>query len=431
MIKIIILFLFTLVNSNEDFKQRIQKRENIISNCEFESLQLGSKISDIFNNPIGNEDWNIRIHQDYIAENLGFAPWMSNGVHNTGLTTSGKNAKELQEKGGFSGKNIEDSPYSILNHKWLYMFGDSTLRQVWASLAAPFQGNHFERNSKEYVRQYCNKQGNRILHPKGSFFPEEGWGGPCGLNEVTCHVSGYGEKGLLTLDWKHFPYEDYDNWIWGEKGPWVAGAVGEDRVPDILTVQFGLHSCWHSHPEGLYSMELNGVINQTMINAHIADIPKLMKAIRLATSRIQKPGSQGNQTDPTLVVIITSGSTGSDNGAKMDDCILQINRATAIAAHAYGFPVLERGEIERRLMYKSIKSNDPYLPVEMHLTQPAQNIIATTLLKMLTCLDEDKDIIFDKDLIQNHYTDVIIPTKEDSAHRHKTQLLRPVHVPPP
>ena len=38
-------------------------------------------------------------------------------------------------------------------------------------------------------------------------FPEEGWRGPCGLNEVTCHVSGYGSEGLLTFDWKHFPYE--------------------------------------------------------------------------------------------------------------------------------------------------------------------------------------------------------------------------------
>ena len=26
--------------------------------------------------------------------------------------------------------------------------------------------------------------------------------GPCGINEVTCHVSGYDEGGLLTYDWK-------------------------------------------------------------------------------------------------------------------------------------------------------------------------------------------------------------------------------------
>ena len=26
--------------------------------------------------------------------------------------------------------------------------------------------------------------------------------GPCGSNEVTCHVSGYDEEGILTYDWK-------------------------------------------------------------------------------------------------------------------------------------------------------------------------------------------------------------------------------------
>ena len=31
---------------------------------------------------------------------------------------------------------------------------------------------------------------------------DKGWMGPCGVNEVTCHVSGYDEEGILTYDWK-------------------------------------------------------------------------------------------------------------------------------------------------------------------------------------------------------------------------------------
>jgi hypothetical protein len=77
------------------------------------------------------------------------------GIHNSGGLTYTKNsAKDLQSAGGWIGKNIEDSPYNILNHKWIYMYGDSTVRQVWSSYAAPFQGNHFERNAKEWSRQY-------------------------------------------------------------------------------------------------------------------------------------------------------------------------------------------------------------------------------------------------------------------------------------
>lgn len=110
---------------------------------------------------------------------------------------------------------------------------------------------------------------------KGGSFPEEGWRGPCGVNEVTCHVSGYGENGLMSFDWKHFPYEDYDEFIWGDKGPWVNGFGGEgDRRPEILTLQMGLHSCWHTHPEGLYSTELKEP-NSTMIDKHLGDIPKV------------------------------------------------------------------------------------------------------------------------------------------------------------
>ena len=41
-----------------------------------------------------------------------------------------------------------------------------------------------------------SKQPHRKLHPKGGHFEAEGWGGPCGVNEVTCHVSGYGSGGV-------------------------------------------------------------------------------------------------------------------------------------------------------------------------------------------------------------------------------------------
>lgn len=54
----------------------------------------------------------------------------------------------------------------------------------------------------------CAGQGKyRLSHGKQGVFPNEGWRGVCGRNEVTCHVSGYGSEGLLTYDWKHFPYE--------------------------------------------------------------------------------------------------------------------------------------------------------------------------------------------------------------------------------
>lgn len=33
------------------------------------------------------------------------------------------------------------------------MMGDSTMRQVWATIISPLQSNEFERNAKEWTRE--------------------------------------------------------------------------------------------------------------------------------------------------------------------------------------------------------------------------------------------------------------------------------------
>lgn len=395
-------------NEYSDDKQFRSK----IARCEYSALRLGSEMADVFNAPVSDEDWNERVHQDYIVENLGFAPWIANGIYQSGgKTLTGLNAKEVHSKGGWTGKSVDDSPYAVLNHKWVYMFGDSTTRQVWASFAASFQGNNFERNAKEWTRHYCNGQTNRVRHVKGGHFDDEGWRGPCGVNEVTCHLSGFGDGGLLSFDWKHFPYEDYDDYLWGDRGPWIAGFPGEgNRRPDILTIQFGMHSCWHSNPNGLASKHLEE-INQTMIEKHIEDIPKLMKAIRRAIDI----GNEKNK-NPTTVIILTSGSCGlNEGGSSIDECILRFNRIAADSAHAVGFSVLERGEIERRLLFKSFKAPKPLLIGDMHLPQPAQNVIATCLLHLMTCLNNTVGCHSD------------IPSVRPG---HQSVQARPVHSPP-
>jgi hypothetical protein len=128
-----------------------------LAKCELETLKLGTDMADMINSPLGSEGWSERVNQDFIVKHLGFAPFMSKGVHGTkGLTYQKNDAKSVQESGNWTGKSIENSPYQTLNHKWIYMFGDSTSRQVWASFAAPFQANNFERNSKEWTRQYVS-----------------------------------------------------------------------------------------------------------------------------------------------------------------------------------------------------------------------------------------------------------------------------------
>jgi len=143
------------------------------------------------------------------------------------------------------------------------------------------------------------------VHNTDSHFPEEGWSGKCGNNEVTCDLPGYGVDGMLTFDWKHFSYEEYDDWLFGENGRW--GNDTTTRAPDILIIEgdfiiffsvvsllctetlsssllctyvvcvffvsccwccaVGLHTCMHAHA------------NATTVSRHENEIPLLMRAV--------------------------------------------------------------------------------------------------------------------------------------------------------
>lgn len=223
--------------------------------------------------------------------------------------------------------------------------------------------------------------------------------GPCGVNEVTCHVSGYDENGLLTYDWKHFPLEDYDDWMWGTSGPWGLESK-ETRRPDILVLGgMGLHSCWHAHPEINRMFPNNGVsklslddhhidhehiqVNDTLIASHASSVPRLMKLVKLALSKVNLNSTDSSNREHTRVIISTVGMTFIP---RVDICINQFNKIVTDAAHEQGFPVFDRGEIERRLMRKSIGHNKPLLLNDVHLERPGPAITSTALLGMITCL---------------------------------------------
>ena len=154
--------------------------------CELESLSVGTALADRYNSMDEGTEWDVRIHEDYLTERLGFAGWIQMGVMNTGRTPLNQDAKELHTKGGWTGHSlIRNSSYWALENQWLYMMGDSTQRQIWATFVSPFQNNNFERNAKEWTRDKCARQfPHRMEHPSGGNFPEEGWSGKCGNNEV-------------------------------------------------------------------------------------------------------------------------------------------------------------------------------------------------------------------------------------------------------
>ena len=116
----------------------------------------------------------------------------------------------------------------------------------------------------------------------------------------------------------------------------------------MLTVQMGMHICWHASPQGLYSHHLTEV-NKSMITTHLSNIARLAKDIRRVVDHVAqvyktdfdtrtKAGTvAANETaarpGPT-VVFLTSGATGmGEEGTSIDECIQKFNRATTAAAH--------------------------------------------------------------------------------------------------
>jgi hypothetical protein len=176
---------------------------------------------------------------------------------------------------------------------------------------------------------------------------------------------------LSFLDWKHFPYEDYDEWLFGEKGKWSLDPTV--RRPDVLTFEVGLHTCHHAYsPTGM---------NETLIKRHENDIPRLMKAVKAAVER-----PTNSPYGHTLVIVSTAGRTGNMD-FKLDSCTWRFNRILAREAHAHGFVVLEREEIERRLQFKSEHFAEARtIKPTLHLENPSANIIGTSLLSLISCL---------------------------------------------
>jgi hypothetical protein len=191
--------------------------------------------------------------------------------------------------------------------------------------------------------------------------------------------------------------------LFGVGGLWN----GTARAPDVLVLNLGLHTCFHS-VDGLRSQ------NTTLVAQHKKDLKTLMRAIRTAVDRNKGTssgagavsskvsgssggfGSAGAETEvpspsllPTTVIIQLSGRLGKSDPV-LDLCSRTFNRLAAYEAHLQGFLVLEREEIERRLLFKSEFFEEvSYIKNLMHLENPGPNIVGTALLAMVACLERN------------------------------------------
>ena len=66
------------------------------SDCEYESLSIGTRLADRYNSLDENTDFDTRMHHDYLVKYMGFSGWIQMGLwKNTKLTAFRKNAPEI------------------------------------------------------------------------------------------------------------------------------------------------------------------------------------------------------------------------------------------------------------------------------------------------------------------------------------------------
>lgn len=120
-----------------------------------------------------------------------------------------------------------------------------------------------------------------------------------------------------------------------------------------------------------------------MIRTHERDIATLMANVRAAIDRTP------SHMRRTTVVIQTAGRMGNSD-SRGDRCTWRFNRILAAEGHKQGFVVLEREEIERRLLYKSeYYGAVRYIKPNLHIENPSANIVGTALLALVACLERN------------------------------------------
>lgn len=155
----------------------------------------------------------------------------------------------------------------------------------------------------------------------------------------------------------------------------------QKRRPDILVLQVGRLSCHDAFASG--SNGNRGPTDQEKEQPRNSEnmIHSFMKAVKDIVT------ANRATNDANTTVIVSLASRNHLDNMDSSACTWHMNRIFAFGAHYQGFVVLEREELEYRLMFKSEHSPAPLMTVKAVLdTPPAPQILATSLLSIYACI---------------------------------------------
>lgn len=204
---------------------------------------------------------------------------------------------------------------------------------------------------------------------------------PLGDNSL-CRSIGYRSardgEGEIIFERQDYLLERLESaWLYNHSTLGILHDMARQRLrPDILVIQLGRLSCFDAFnstsPTDAQSRQPKQ--SENMIHTFMKAIKDVVTANRA-------------KSDHNTTVIISLASRNHLDNMQSNICTWHMNRLFAYGAHFQGFVVLEREELEQRLLFKSEHSPHPFVKPRAVLdTPPVPQILATSLLSIYDCI---------------------------------------------
>lgn len=223
------------------------------TDCEMNSMNIGSKLVDYYNSYDEHTNKSTRMFNDLFVSYLNFDSWLQPSKDlNTHIILS-NNVEQIDNHQQNLKLATKSSLYNVLKNKWIYFYGDSTLKQLFQTFLRldHISNNLTSTDIYELYNKNCNVHNtttntnnidiSKTIPPISSSTLSTATNEDSqedsedistniynhnihhhtSLNDKICHInslSQYGSNSRITFDSKQTHYNNYDDWLFSENG---------------------------------------------------------------------------------------------------------------------------------------------------------------------------------------------------------------------
>lgn len=196
------------------------------------------------------------------------------------------------------------------------------------------------------------------------------------MDGFVCHTAGFGPLGKISLEIQDTLLEFQTPSVLTNHPV----LTSNETRPNAVILQVGFMACYLPFNDSLHFQESLITDSEKKIQPLLTTIKQ---SILSSHSAISKPNSN---VQTTALVISLAGRSLLSND-KANYCTWKLNRMIAYEAHKLNIPVLEREEIEHRLLFRSEPLADTVVTLKEINKIPGPQIVGASLISLLSCLE--------------------------------------------